>query len=81
MPTTAKASPWVGLVLPCAIIRFVVFAPTIYHSGLANDHHAVISGNEILHNGTYNIAFVGGEQIAKKWGTFLFYWVRIGIII
>jgi hypothetical protein len=77
MPTTARASPWVVLVLPSAVIRFVVFAPTIYYTGLASDHNGVISANEILHNGTYNTAFVTGEQIANKWGHFLFYWVSV----
>jgi hypothetical protein len=69
-----KASPWIMIVVPCAFFRFVVFAPTIYYQGLAEEHQSVISSNEILHNGTYNPAFVTGEQLANKWGTFLFFW-------
>jgi hypothetical protein len=69
-----KTSPWMVVVLPCAFLRFVVFAPSIYYQGLASDHHRVISSNLILHNGTYNTAFATGEQLANKWATFVFYW-------
>ncbi|KAH7083679.1 hypothetical protein FB567DRAFT_604714 [Paraphoma chrysanthemicola] len=68
------SSAFIVVLIPCAIFRFVVFAPFGYYWALASTHWDVIKDHVELHNGTYPSIIATGEKIASKWGTFGFYW-------
>ncbi|KAF2825984.1 hypothetical protein CC86DRAFT_37335 [Ophiobolus disseminans] len=59
---------------PCALFRFVLFAPFGYYWAHASTHWNVIKNHIELSSGLYNPAIAAGEKIASNWGTFAFYW-------
>jgi hypothetical protein len=65
---------FIAVLVPCAVFRFVVFAPFGYYWAYASTHWKVIKNNVELHNGLYNPTIATGEKIASNWGTFAFYW-------
>jgi|TARA_R110002003_G_scaffold135_6_gene12551 hypothetical protein len=62
------------VLIPCAVFRFIIFAPFGYYWAHASTHWDVIKGHAELHNGLYDPTIAIGEKIASNWGTFGFYW-------
>jgi hypothetical protein len=70
---------YVLVLVPCAVIKFILFAPAGYYWTYGSTHWNVIKAHAVLHNGFYDPAIAVGEKIASDWGTFAFFWniVRI----
>jgi hypothetical protein len=62
------------VLIPCAVIRFILFAPAGYYRAYGSTHWDVIKDHVVLHNGFYNPAIAVGEKFASHWGTFAFFW-------
>jgi hypothetical protein len=62
------------VLLPCAVFRFVLFAPLGYYAMRGENHWNVIENHVELHDGLYDLAIVAGEKIAGTWGNVVFYW-------
>ncbi|KAH8725845.1 hypothetical protein GQ44DRAFT_615225 [Phaeosphaeriaceae sp. PMI808] len=72
--TLTSSGAFTVVFIPCAVIRFVLFAPFGYYSAHATAHKNVIENHLKLHNGTYDATIEIGEKIAASWGKFTFYW-------
>jgi hypothetical protein len=62
------------VLVPVAVIRFVLFVPFGYYWTHSTNHRDVIKDHVELYNGTYDPAIAKGERLAASWGTFIFYW-------
>ncbi|KAF2031147.1 hypothetical protein EK21DRAFT_63917 [Setomelanomma holmii] len=62
------------VLIPCAVFRFVVFAPFGYYWAHGSTHWDVIKDHTELLHGPYDPNIAVGEHLASNWGTFAFYW-------
>jgi hypothetical protein len=65
---------YIIVLIPCAVIRFILFAPAGYYWAYGSTHWDVIKDHVVLRDGSYDPAIAVGEKIASDWGTFAFFW-------
>jgi hypothetical protein len=73
-PNLTSPGVYILALLPCALFRFVVFAPFGFYWAHATTHWDIIEQHTELSKGIYDPAIAAGEKIASDWGTVAFYW-------